>query len=85
MGSKKEVLKFLSVRSIVIAAAKTGRVNTNKKAVNKLAQIKSGALNIVKPGTLIAIMVVIKFMEPAIEEIPAKCKLNIAKSTDEPS
>jgi hypothetical protein len=29
-------------------------------------------------------MVVIKFIAPKIEEIPAKCKLKIAKSTDEP-
>jgi hypothetical protein len=32
-GSKKEVLKFLSVSSIVIAPAKTGNDNNNKKAV----------------------------------------------------
>jgi len=32
-GSKKEVLKFLSVSSMVIAPAKTGNDNNNKKAV----------------------------------------------------
>jgi hypothetical protein len=29
-------------------------------------------------------MVVIKFAAPKIEEIPAKCKLKIAKSTEPP-
>lgn len=29
-------------------------------------------------------MVVIKFIAPNIEEIPAKCKLNMARSTDAP-
>jgi hypothetical protein len=38
------VLKFLSNKSIVIAAAKTGKVKTNKKAVNKVAQINKGNL-----------------------------------------
>jgi hypothetical protein len=34
------------------------------------------------PGTLILNIVTIKLIAPNIEEIPAKCKLNIAKSTD---
>jgi len=29
-------------------------------------------------------MVVIKFIAPKIEEIPARCRLNIAKSTEPP-
>ena len=35
------------------------------------------------PGTLIFIIVARKFMAPPIDDIPAKCKLNIAKSTEE--
>jgi hypothetical protein len=35
------------------------------------------------PGTLIFIIVAKKLMAPPIDEIPAKCKLKIAKSTDE--
>jgi hypothetical protein len=35
-------LKFLSVKSIVIAPAKTGKDNNNKKAVIKTAQTKRG-------------------------------------------
>lgn len=36
------------------------------------------------PVTRIFIIVVIKFIAPKIEEIPAKCRLKITKSTDPP-
>jgi hypothetical protein len=36
------------------------------------------------PGDLIFTIVVIKFIAPNIELIPAKCKLIITKSTDPP-
>jgi hypothetical protein len=74
-------LKFLSVKSIVIAPAKTGKVNTNKKAVITKAHIYKGILYIVIPLTLIFIIVVIKLILPAIEDTPAKCNENMAKST----
>jgi len=77
-------LKFLSVNSIVIAPANTGNDNSNKTAVINTAHTNRGNLCIVIPGALILIIVVIKFIAPSIEEIPAKCKLNIAKSTDPP-
>jgi hypothetical protein len=83
-GSKNEVLKFLSVKSIVIAQAKTGREKRSKNAVIKTDHTNSGNLCIDKPGTLILNMVVIKFIAPNKEEIPAKCKLKIAKSTEPP-
>jgi hypothetical protein len=41
-GSKKDVLKFRSVKSIVIAPASTGKDNNNRKAVIKTAHTKSG-------------------------------------------
>jgi len=78
------VLKFLSVNSIVIPPASTGNDNSNNTAVIKTAQTNSGNLCIVIPGALIFIIVVIKFIAPKIDEIPAKCKLKIAKSTDPP-
>jgi len=78
------VLKFLSVKSIVIAPAKTGNVKISKNAVKKRAQINKGIRYIVSPFTRIFIIVVIKLIEPAIEETPAKCKLKIAKSTEPP-
>jgi len=52
--------------------------------VIKTAQTKSGNLCIVIPGALILNIVVIKFTVPKIDDIPAKCKLKIAKSTEPP-
>jgi len=66
------VLKFLSVKSIVIAPAKTGKANTNNIVVNKMDQTNKGNLSMVIPGALIFKIVVIKFMELNMEEIPAK-------------
>jgi len=63
-GSKKVVLKFLSVRSIVIAPAKTGRDNNNKNTVTKIDHTNNGILSIVIPGALILKIVVIKFIAP---------------------
>jgi hypothetical protein len=68
----------------VIAPPNTGNDNNNNHAVIKTAQTNKGNLNIVKPGTLILITVAIKFNAPNIEEIPAKCKLKIAQSTEPP-
>jgi len=78
------VLKFLSVNNIVIAPANTGNDNNNNIAVISTAQTNSGNLCIVNPGALMFIIVVMKFIAPKIDEIPAKCKLKIAKSTDPP-
>jgi hypothetical protein len=78
------VLKFLSVNSIVIAPANTGSDNINKKAVIKMAHTNKGNLCIDIPGALMLNIVVIKLTVPKIEDIPAKCKLNIAKSTEPP-
>jgi len=78
------VLKFLSVNNIVIPPAKTGRYNSNKNAVINTDQTNKGILYIVKPGTRMLNIVVIKFIAPNKEEIPAKCRLKIAKSTAPP-
>jgi uncharacterized membrane protein len=53
-------------------------------AVIKTAQTNRGNLCIVIPGALIFIIVVIKFIAPNIDDIPARCKLNIAISTEPP-
>jgi len=71
-----------SVNNIVIPAAKTGKDNNNKNAVIKTAQTNNGIICILKPGVLIFNTVAIKFIAPNKDEIPAKCKLKIAKSTD---
>jgi hypothetical protein len=43
-GSKKLVLKFLSVNNIVIPPANTGNDNNNNTAVTKIAQPNNGTL-----------------------------------------
>jgi len=47
-------------------------------------QTNKGSLKNVNPQTRILIIVVIKLIAPNKEEIPAKCKLKIAKSTEPP-
>jgi hypothetical protein len=69
---------------MVIAPANTGKENNNKKAVINTDQTNKGNLCIDKPGTLMLNIVVIKFIAPSKEETPARCKLNIAKSTEPP-
>jgi hypothetical protein len=68
----------------VIPPANTGKDNNNKKAVIKIAQTNNGILYINIFKTRILIIVVIKLIAPNKEETPAKCKLNIAKSTEPP-
>jgi hypothetical protein len=45
-GSKKDVLKFLSVNNIVIAAANTGNDNSNNIAVIKTLHTNKGIIDI---------------------------------------
>jgi len=78
------VLKFLSVKSIVIAPARTGNDKSRSTAVINIVQTNKGSLLIVRPIARMLTIVVIKLIAPKIEEAPAKCKLNIAKSTDGP-
>jgi hypothetical protein len=68
----------------VIAPARTGKDNNNKKAVIKTDQTIKGSLCIDIPGALILKIVVIKFIAPKMEEAPDKCKLKIARSTAGP-
>jgi hypothetical protein len=75
------VLKFLSVNSIVIAPAKTGKDNNNKTAVTKTAHANNATVCKVIPAALILKTVVIKFIAPNKELSPDKCNANIAKST----
>ena len=64
-----------------MAPARTGKDNNNKNAVIKTDHTKSGNWCIPNPGARILKIVVIKLIAPRIDDIPAKCKLNIAKST----
>jgi hypothetical protein len=83
-GSKNEVLKFRSVRSIVIAPAKTGRESSKRTAVIRTDHTNSGIESRDMVADRMFIIVVIKLMAPKIEEAPAKCRLKIAKSTENP-
>jgi hypothetical protein len=80
-GSKNLVLKFRSVNNIVMAPANTGRESSNRIVVIKIDQINRGICsNVINLGRIL-IVVVIKLMAPKIEEIPAKWREKIARST----
>ena len=64
--------------------ANTGNESNNKIAVINIAQANKGSLCKDIPGALIFNTVVIKLIAPNKEEIPAKCRENIAKSTEAP-
>lgn len=84
-GSKKVVLRFRSVRSIVIPAARTGRERSKSTAVISTAQTNRGVWYCEMAGGFILIIVVIKLMAPRIDEIPAKWSEKIVRSTDAPA
>lgn len=71
-GSKKVVLMFRSVSSMVIPPAKTGRDRSKRMAVINTAQINKGMRSMRRPSTRMFKMVVIKFRAPRMEETPAK-------------
>lgn len=78
------MFRFRSVNSIVIAPARTGRVRTRRIVVIITAHTNSGIRSSRIPLDRILIMVVIKLIDPRIEEAPAKWSEKIAKSTDGP-
>lgn len=84
-GSKKEVFKFRSVSNIVIAPANTGRDSRSRIVVTLSDQTNKGARSNRSPVVRMLIIVVIKLIEPRIEEVPAKCSEKIARSTDGPA
>lgn len=71
-GSKKEVLIFRSVRSIVIAPASTGKDSKSNTAVIKTDQTNKGIRSNEIPFDRMLMIVVIKLTAPKIEEIPAR-------------
>jgi hypothetical protein len=77
-------LKFLSVSSIVIAPANTGNDPINNPDVTNIAQMNNGALQTLMELALFNNIVTVKFIDPIKDAAPAKCRLNIAKSTDGP-
>jgi hypothetical protein len=79
------VLRFRSVKSIVIAPANTGRDNKSKITVTSTAQAKRGICSKSIPNTRKFANVLIKLIAPRIEDTPAKCSEKMAKSTDPPA
>lgn len=69
---------------MVIAPAKTGNESKSKIAVIMTLQTNSGIRSNDEEGARILIIVVIKLIAPKIEEIPAKWREKIVKSTDCP-
>lgn len=81
-GSKNVVLKFRSVRSIVMAPARTGSAKRSRIVVIKMDHRNRGIRSkVIIVGRMFKI-VVIKLMAPRIDEIPARCSEKIVKSTD---
>jgi len=66
---------------MVIPPANTGRLSTNKKAVTQTLTKNNGILNQFIELDLRLFIVHKKLIEPAIELIPAKCRLKITMST----
>lgn len=66
------MFKFRSVKSIVIAPARTGRDSSRSTAVITTDHTNSGMRSKVIPVDRMLITVVMKFTAPRIEEIPAK-------------
>ena len=66
------VLRFRSVKSIVIPAARTGRERSRRTAVISTAQTNKGVWYCVIAGGFMLIIVVIKLIAPRIDETPAR-------------
>lgn len=83
-GSKNDVFRFRSVRSIVMAPAKTGRVRRRSSTVRITAHTNRGIRSSRIPFHRMLIIVVIKLIAPRIDAAPARCREKIARSTDGP-
>jgi hypothetical protein len=83
-GSKKDVLKLRSSKSIVIAPAKTDNAKRRRTAVINTDHTKRGMFSNFILGVRILIIVEIKFTAPKIDETPAIWREKIVKSTAGP-
>lgn len=68
----------------MMPAARTGRERRSRTAVIKTDQTKRGVWYWDIAGGFILIIVVMKLIAPRIEEMPARCKEKIVKSTEAP-
>ena len=79
------MLKWRSVKSIVIPAARAGKATTSNTEVIRTLHANKGTLNMVMPCGRMLTIVTIMLIAPMIEEAPARCILSIARSTDAPA
>jgi len=70
---------------MVIAPARTGRERRRRMTVINTDQTKRGRRSNRTPGARMLITVVMKLMAPRIEEIPARWREKMARSTDPPA
>jgi len=66
-------------------AARTGRDRRRRTAVINTDQTKRGVWYSEMAGGFMLIIVVMKLIAPRIDEIPAKCREKIVRSTDAPA
>ena len=78
------MFKFRSVSNIVMAPASTGRESNKRTAVINTDHANNGTLSNPIPKARKFPKVLIKLTAPKSEEMPAKCKEKMAKSTDAP-
>lgn len=85
VGSKKDVLQFRSIISIVSAPAKTGSARIRRMTVIRTDQINKGIFSVGIPPNRAFAIVVVKLIAPIREETPARCRERIVKSTAGPA
>lgn len=78
------MLRFRSVSSIVIPAAKTGRESRRRTAVIKTDHTNKGVWYWVMAGGFMLMIVVMKLIAPKMEDTPARCSEKITRSTEAP-
>lgn len=69
----------------MIAPARTGRERRRRTVVIFTAQTNSGMRSSRIPSLRMLITVVMKLIEPRIEDAPARCKEKMARSTEGPA
>lgn len=83
-GWKNEVLKFRSVKSMVIAPARTGRERSKSTVVTIKDQTKRGTRSPVIPCFRVVRAVTRKLIDPRIDLAPARWREKMAMSTAGP-
>lgn len=72
VGSKKDVLQFRSIMSIVRAPARTGRARIRRITVISTDQINRGIFSVGIPSMRLLAIVVVKLIAPIRDDRPAR-------------